>query len=97
MNADGTARDDDDELAIVVTRYEQALADGAPTDLNLSHIEDDPALLDRWQSAKSCLELIHRVRQQESQVNVGTPPSAIEYPDTASLTGLNLPKSLGRF
>jgi WD40 repeat protein len=98
MNGDPGADlpDDDALLADLVTRYDELLADGERGDLDLTPLDNDPALRDRWESAKRCLDLIHRVRDMPT-VDDAPSPRGYESSDAQLLTGICMPASLGRF
>jgi WD40 repeat protein/serine/threonine protein kinase len=99
MNTDPGDRDDDDEfLAEILSRYEESLAEtGSPPDLDLTRIEKNPSLLSRWQSAKSCLDLVYRVRELAVEESTPILTSTRNGP-TASLLGVaSMPPMVGRF
>jgi WD40 repeat protein len=97
MSAEPKGRDDE-PLVELIDQYDEILAEGGDeSDLDLSGIEHDPKLLDRWQGAKECLELLHRVRRHYTEADGGE-DSSTSIDGAALLSrSLGLSKSLGRF
>lgn len=88
----------EDALAELAARYEESLAQGdAAIDLDLTLVAGNPELLQRWQRVKYCLDLVHRVHRASSLEELDSSDCAPLEVDSSLLTGLGLPKYLGRF
>lgn len=98
MNTYPVDPDDEDFLADLLTRYEESLADtGCPPDFDLARVEENPSLLSRWQSAKICLDLVYRVRQQEFKENAPSGSSTRSGSPSSLLAVASVPQMVGRF